>query len=150
MSSVEIRAFPPQLVEAVKPYLGRSMAMTKTVLVVDDDQDTVDILQLYLEHEGYRSVVAYDGQEALKSVKEFDPDLIILDLMLPIVGGFQVCRHIRAESLVPIVILTARLDEESRRAGAEVGAQDYITKPFSPKEVVSRVHAILEVNNALN
>ena len=121
--------------------------MAKTILLVDDDQDTLDILQVYLEHEGYSSVVAHDGQEAIKRVNEFDLDLIILDLMLPIVGGFQVYRHIRAESQVPIVILTARVDEESQRASVEMGVNDYITKPFSPKEVVSRVNSILEDNN---
>lgn len=123
--------------------------MAKTVLLVDDDQDTIDILQVYLEHEGYQSVAALDGREALKSFNELDLDLIILDLMLPIVGGFQVFRHIRAESQVPIVILTARVDEESRRAGVEMGVNDYITKPFSPKEVVSRVNSLLEDNSSI-
>jgi DNA-binding response OmpR family regulator len=118
--------------------------MAKTILLVDDDQDTIDILQLYLENEGYRSVAALDGQEALKRAKEYNPDLVILDLMLPIMGGFQVCRHIRAESPVPVVILTARLDEESRRAGTDLGVDDYITKPFSPKELMSRVKSLLE------
>jgi DNA-binding response OmpR family regulator len=118
--------------------------MARTVMLVDDDPETIDILQIYLEHEGYRSVAALNGLEALKSVKELDPDLIILDLMLPIVGGFQVCRHIREESQVPIVILTARLDEESRRASADMGVDDYISKPFSPKELMSRVKSLLE------
>lgn len=121
--------------------------MTKTILVVDDDQDTIDILQLYLEHEGYQSVAALDGQEALTRVEECEPDLIILDLMLPLVGGFQVLRHIRTESQVPVVILTARLDEESQRTGADLGADDYITKPFSPRELVSRVKSVLERND---
>jgi DNA-binding response OmpR family regulator len=118
--------------------------MAKTVLLVDDDQDTIDILQVYLEHDGYQLVAALDGREALKKANELDLDLIILDLMLPMVGGFQVCRHIRAESQVPIVILTARVDEESRRVAVEMGVNDYITKPFSPKELVSRVNSILE------
>jgi DNA-binding response OmpR family regulator len=118
--------------------------MARTIMLVDDDQDTIDILQLYLEHEGYQSVVALDGEEALKNAKTFDPDLIILDLMLPKLDGLEVCRCIRAKSQVPIVILTARLDEESRRVGFDLDIDDYIYKPFSPNELVSRVKAVLE------
>jgi DNA-binding response OmpR family regulator len=118
--------------------------MARTIMLVEDDQDTIEILQLYLEQEGYESVVALDGVEALESVKRFNPDLIILDLMLPKLGGLEVCRDIREESQVPIVMLTARLEEESRRASFDLGADDYISKPFSPKEVVTRVKAVLE------
>ena len=118
--------------------------MTKTVMLVEDDQDTIAILQLYLEHQGYRSVVALDGEEALKSVKKFDPDLIILDLMLPKLDGLEVCRCIRAESQIPIVILTAWEGQDSRRAGLSLGADDYISKPFSPKKLMSRVQSLLK------
>jgi DNA-binding response OmpR family regulator len=118
--------------------------MTKTVMLVEDDQDTIAILQLYLEHQGYRSVVALDGEEALKSVKKFDPDLIILDLMLPKLDSLEVCRCIRAESQIPIVILTAWEGQDSRRAGLSLGADDYISKPFSPKKLMSRVQSLLK------
>ena len=88
-------------------------------------------------------MVALDGEEALKRVKQFDPDLIILDLMLPKLDGLEVCRCIRAESQTPVVVLTAREEESSRRAGLGLGVDDYISKPFSPKELMSRVRSLL-------
>jgi DNA-binding response OmpR family regulator len=118
--------------------------MARTIMLVDDDQDTIEILQLYLEHEGYRSVVALDGEEALRSVKRFNPDLIILDSMLPKLNGLEVCRYIRAESQTPIVILTAYGEEDSQWARFSLGVDDYISKPFSPKELMARVKSLLE------
>ena len=118
--------------------------VVRTVMLVEDDLDTINILQLYLEHDGYRSVVALDGEEALKRVKQFDPDLIIVDLMLPKLDGLEVCRCIRAESQIPIVALTAWEGQDSRRAGLSLGVDDYISKPFSPKELMSRVQSLLE------
>jgi DNA-binding response OmpR family regulator len=124
-------------------YRKDHSAMSRTIMVVDDDQDTVEILQLYLEHEGYRSVVAVDGVEALKSVKDVNPDLIILDLMLPKLDGLEVCRCIRAESQTPIVVLTAGEEEDSRWDRFSLGVDDYISKPFSPKELMARVKSLL-------
>ena len=124
--------------------LENRKTMARTIMLVEDDPDTVEILQLYLEHEGYLSVVALDGEEALRSVKKFDPDLIILDLMLPKLDSLEVCRCIRAESQTPIVVLTAWEEESSRRTGLSLGVDDYISKPFSPKELMSRVKSLLE------
>jgi two-component system alkaline phosphatase synthesis response regulator PhoP len=117
--------------------------MANVVLLVEDDPDTVEIVQLYLSHEGYRLLVASDGLTALRLAKEAKPDLIILDLMLPKLDGMAVCQQIREESWIPIIMLTARVEEASRLAGLDLGADDYISKPFSPKELVARVKAVL-------
>jgi DNA-binding response OmpR family regulator len=121
--------------------------MAINIMVVEDDPDTIEIVQLYLEHEGYQVHVATDGLEALRSAKELKPDLVILDLMLPKVDGMEVCRMIRSESWTPIIMLTARVEESSRLSGLDLGADDYISKPFSPKEVVARVKAVLRRTN---
>jgi DNA-binding response OmpR family regulator len=113
------------------------------VLVVDDDRKTVDLIRLYLEREGYRVRVAYDGGQALAAVRDLPPELVVLDLMLPRVDGLDVCQAVRRESDVPIVMLTARSTEEDKLAGLELGADDYLTKPFSPRELVARVKAVL-------
>jgi DNA-binding response OmpR family regulator len=117
--------------------------MAATILLVEDDPDTIEIVQLYLEHEGYQVQVATDGLDALRQSKELTPDLVILDLMLPKVDGLEVCRLIRKDSDMPIIMLTARAEEDSRLSGLDSGADDYISKPFSPKEVVARVKAVL-------
>jgi DNA-binding response OmpR family regulator len=117
--------------------------MTRKILVVDDEKKIVDILKAYLEKEGYAVITAYDGREALNSARRDLPDLIILDLMLPEVTGWDVCRELRKESDVPVIMLTARDDTTDKIIGLELGADDYVTKPFEPKEVVSRVRAIL-------
>jgi DNA-binding response OmpR family regulator len=121
--------------------------MTTTILLVEDEPDTIEIVQLYLEHEGYRVHVSTDGVDALRQASDLQPDLVLLDLMLPKVDGMEVCRLIRKESWMPIIMLTARVEEDSRLSGLELGADDYITKPFSPKEVVARVKAVLRRSN---
>ncbi len=115
----------------------------KTVLVVDDDVKTTELVKLYLEREGYRVLVAYDGPEALKVAREAHPDLMVLDLMLPGLSGFDVFRTLRAESDMPVIMLTARTSEQDRLAGLDLGADDYVTKPFSPRELAARVRAVL-------
>ena len=115
----------------------------KKVLVVDDDVKTVELVKLYLNRDGYKVLTAYDGVEALRLARENHPDLIVLDLMLPGMDGLEVCRTLRRESDVPIVMLTARTTEQDRLTGLDLGADDYITKPFSPKELAARVRAVL-------
>ena len=115
----------------------------KRVLVVDDDVKTVELVKLYLNRDGYRVITAYDGVEALRLAREGHPDLIVLDLMLPGVDGLEVCRILRGESDVPIIMLTARTTDQDRLIGLDLGADDYVTKPFSPKELAARVRAVL-------
>jgi DNA-binding response OmpR family regulator len=115
----------------------------KTVLVVDDEPKIVQLARDYLEHAGFTVASASDGREALASFRAKSPDLIVLDLGLPLVDGLDVARSIRKTSNVPIVMLTGRGDEADRVAGLELGADDYVTKPFSPKELVARVRAVL-------
>ena len=116
--------------------------MTK-ILVVDDEKKIVEIVKAYLEREGYEVLAAYDGKSALEAVKRQSPSLVILDLMLPQVSGWDVCRALRADSNIPIIMLTARDDVTDKIIGLEIGADDYVTKPFDPKELVSRVKALL-------
>jgi len=115
----------------------------KRVLVVDDDAKTVELVKLYLNRDGYRVLAAYDGAEALRLARERRPDLIVLDLMLPGMDGLEVCRTLRDESDVPIIMLTARTTDEDKLAGLSLGADDYVTKPFSPRELAARVRAVL-------
>jgi len=115
----------------------------KRVLVVDDDVKTVELVKLYLNRDGYRVLTAYDGIEALRLAREGHPDLIVLDLMLPGIDGLAVCRTVRAESDVPIIMLTAKTTDRDKLVGLELGADDYVTKPFSPKELAARVRAVL-------
>ena len=115
----------------------------KTILVVDDEKQIVEVLSAYLEREDYRVMAAYDGRTALDIALREKPDLILLDLMLPEVNGFEVCRILRNSSSVPIIMLTARDEETDKILCLEVGADDYITKPFSPREVLARVRAVL-------
>ena len=115
----------------------------KRVLVVDDDAKTVELIKLYLNRDGYKVFVAYDGVEALRLARENHPDLVVLDLMLPGLDGLQVCRTLRAESDVPVIMLTAKTREQDRLEGLDLGADDYVTKPFSPKELAARVRAVL-------
>lgn len=117
--------------------------MTSKILVIDDDRKTVELVKLYLESEGYHVFSAYDGQMALQIARKHAPDLIVLDLMLPKIDGIEVCRTIRSESQVPIIMLTARTTEEDKLQGLNLGADDYIVKPFSPREVLARVKAVL-------
>jgi len=115
----------------------------KTILIVEDDHKTSSLVALYLEKEGFKTVIAEDGLAAIEIVKRQQPDFVILDLMLPKIDGWEVCRHIRRSSDVPIIMLTAREDEVDRISGLTLGADDYVTKPFSPRELVARVKAIL-------
>jgi DNA-binding response OmpR family regulator len=117
--------------------------MKRTILVVDDDKKTVDLIRLYLEREQHQVLVAYDGREALEIARQRSPCLIILDWMLPRVDGLDICRILRAESAVPIIMLTARSTEEDKLLGLDLGADDYVTKPFSPRELVARVRVVL-------
>jgi len=115
----------------------------KRVLVVDDDVKTVELVKLYLDRDGYRVLTAYDGVEALRLARESHPDLIVLDLMLPGIDGLEVCRTLRTESDVPIIMLTAMTTDQDRLTGLDLGADDYVTKPFSPRELAARVRAVL-------
>lgn len=115
----------------------------KAVLVVDDEPEIVSLCRDYLEAAGYAVIEASDGSRALELIDEQRPDLVVLDLGLPLVGGLDVTRAVRRESAVPIVMLTARGDESDKLIGLELGADDYVTKPFSPKELVARVGAVL-------
>ena len=115
----------------------------KRVLVVDDDVKTVELVKLYLNRDGYKVLTAYNGTDALRLAREGHPDLIVLDLMLPGIDGLNVCRTLRDESDVPIIMLTAKTTEEDRLTGLDLGADDYVPKPFSPKELAARVRAVL-------
>jgi two-component system alkaline phosphatase synthesis response regulator PhoP len=118
--------------------------MTKeTILLVDDERNIVDLARMYLEQEGFKVEAAYDGQVALDKIKSLQPALVVLDLMLPVVDGWEVCRRVRSTSDVPIIMLTARDDDVDKIVGLELGADDYLTKPFNPRELVARVKAIL-------
>jgi len=117
--------------------------MNETILVVDDEPKIVKLACDYLEQSGYRVLTATDGITALAAARSERPDLIVLDLMLPGMDGLDVCRTLRRESDVPIIMLTARTEEADRLIGLELGADDYITKPFSPRELVARVRALL-------
>ena len=115
----------------------------KKILIVDDDKNICELLRLYLEKDGFRTLVAYDGEQALQCAQINNPDLILLDIMMPILDGWQVCREIRKNSNVPIIMLTAKGETFDKVLGLELGADDYITKPFDSKEVVARIKAVL-------
>ena len=117
--------------------------MTAKILVADDEANIIKLLRLYLREAGYEVVAAHDGREALERFRAESPDLVILDLMMPHLNGFDVCTEIRKDSDVPVIILTARSDDVDKIVGLEMGADDYITKPFNPREVVARVKANL-------
>jgi DNA-binding response OmpR family regulator len=117
--------------------------MSKKILVVDDELKIVKLVRAYLERAGFTVVTAHDGQEALAVFRYERPNLVVLDLMLPGMDGLDVCRAIRRSSDVPIIMLTARDEEVDRLIGLELGADDYVVKPFSPREVVARVRAVL-------
>ena len=119
-----------------------------TVLVVDDEKNIVQLARLYLTSEGFNVDAAYNGVQALEKVRAHRPDLVVLDLMMPELDGWEVCRRLRQESDVPIIILTARGDDVDKIIGLELGADDYMTKPFNPRELVARVKAVLRRYNA--
>jgi DNA-binding response OmpR family regulator len=126
----------PMIHETVDP---RSIA----VLVVDDEPRLVDVVRMNLEVEGYRVLEAYDGYEALEKLKQDLPDLVVLDVMMPELDGFETLRRIREVSSVPVIMLTVRQEESDRIRGLEIGADDYLTKPFSPRELQTRIKALL-------
>ena len=117
--------------------------MASTVLIVEDDPHTVEVVRLYLRRDEHTVLVAFNGKDGLRLAREASPDLVVLDLMLPGMNGLEVCRELRKESDVPVVMLTARVEEEDRVAGFELGADDYVTKPFSPRELAARIRAVL-------
>jgi DNA-binding response OmpR family regulator len=115
----------------------------KTILIIEDDKKAASLVSLYLEKEGFNAVAAHDGHEGLALAKRLHPILVILDLMLPKLDGWEVCRELRRLSDVPVIMLTARGEEVDRISGLTLGADDYVTKPFSPRELVARVKAVL-------
>lgn len=116
---------------------------TQTVLVADDDEKIRELLVLYLSKEGFAVEQASDGAEAILKAQQLKPGLIVLDIMMPVIDGMEVCRQIRKFSRVPIIMLTARFEDEDRIQGLELGADDYMAKPFNPRELVARVKAVL-------
>ena len=123
--------------------------MDNKILIADDEKNIVELAKLYLEREGFSTVCAYDGEEALSVFHKESPELIILDIMMPKADGWQVCREIRKNSQVPIIMLTAKSDTFDKVLGLELGADDYMTKPFEPKELVARVKAVLRRSESL-
>lgn len=127
----------------------RTVTPVAKILVVDDEPNIREVVGLYLRRDGHSVVTAADGEEALKLYRQSEPDLVVLDLMLPKVSGLEVCRRIQADERVPVVMLTARDEEEDRIVGLGIGADDYVVKPFSPRELAARVEAVLRrVNEA--
>ena len=116
---------------------------SKKILVVDDEPKIVEVVKSYLENIGYEIVTAENGKKALDLFEKTNPSLMILDLMLPDMSGEDICRHIRKSSRVPIIMLTAKAQEDDLLTGLDIGADDYMTKPFSPKQLVARVNAVL-------
>ncbi|MEK9159348.1 MAG: response regulator transcription factor [Patescibacteria group bacterium] len=124
--------------------------MHKTILIIEDDLKIADLIQLYLQKEEYRTVQAHDGREGVELALRIKPDLIVLDRMLPEMEGLEVLKKVRAQLDTPVLILSAKADEMEKTIGLEVGADDYLSKPFSPKELVARVKAILRRTRAAN
>lgn len=117
--------------------------VNRVILVVDDEEKMARFIRLNLEHDGFQVVEAYRGMQALQAIRDHMPDLVLLDIMLPDMDGFEVLKMIREVNPVPVIMLTAKGEEEDRVKGLELGADDYVTKPFSPRELVSRVRAVL-------
>ncbi|MDO4815236.1 MAG: response regulator transcription factor [Bacillota bacterium] len=117
--------------------------MNKKALIVEDDINIAELLMLYLEKDGFEVRVAYDGGKALAEFASFEPDLILLDIMLPVMDGLQVCKEIRKTSGVPIIMLTAKGETSDKVAGLNIGADDYMTKPFEVRELLARIHAVM-------
>lgn len=115
----------------------------KKILVVDDEQKIVEVVKSYLQHSGYEVYTAYNGNKAMAVFEEVDPELVILDLMLPDITGEEICKNIRRKSRIPIIMLTAKAEEEDILKGLDIGADDYVLKPFSPRQLVARVAAVL-------
>ncbi len=118
------------------------------ILIVDDDENICEILKLYLEKEGYETQIALDGQQGLEKYEKYNPDLVILDIMMPVLDGIEVIKKIRAKSTTPVIMLTAKGDTFDKVLGLEIGADDYIVKPFEPKELLARVKAVIRRINS--
>lgn len=116
--------------------------MSKKILVVDDEEHIVEFLESILKKEGFEVVTAYNGAEAMEKVKKYAPNMVLLDVMLPDTDGFEVCKKVRAASDIPVIMLTARDEDMDKIIGLEMGADDYVVKPFNPKELVARMNAI--------
>lgn len=114
-----------------------------TILIVEDDRNIADLLRIYLEKDGYRVVLAFDGKQGIESFQAESPSLILLDIMLPVFDGWTVCKTIRQSSRVPIIMLTAKSETDDKVSGLKLGADDYITKPFEMREVLARIEAVL-------
>ena len=123
--------------------------MAVSVLIVEDDRNIAELLQLYLEKEGYAVITAEDGGKGLEKFRTIKPDLVLLDVMMPVMDGWAVCKAIRAESQVPIIMLTAKGETDDKVSGLKSGADDYITKPFEMKEVLARIEAVLRRTNGV-
>ncbi len=121
--------------------------MQYKILIVDDDENICELLRLYLEKDGFETVVANDGGQAIEFAQKYSPDLILLDIMLPVLDGWQVCREIRKTSDTPIIMLTAKGETFDKILGLELGADDYVSKPFDTKEVIARIKAVLRRSN---
>ena len=117
--------------------------MAKSVLIVEDDQNIAELLRLYLEKEGYVAAIASDGGAGVEMFRKLQPDLVLLDVMLPVMDGWTVLQNIRKDSMTPVIMLTAKGETTDKVSGLKMGADDYITKPFEMKEVLARVHAVL-------
>ena len=117
--------------------------MAVSVLVVEDDRNIADLLQMYLEKEGYAVTIAYDGGDGMAKYRAIKPDMVLLDVMMPVMDGWEVCKAIRAEAQTPIIMLTAKGETDDKVNGLKVGADDYITKPFEMREVLARIEAVL-------
>ena len=117
--------------------------MATTVLIVEDDRNIAELLQLYLEKQGYAVITAYDGGQGLEKFRSIQPDLVLLDVMMPVMDGWAVCRAIRSESQTPVIMLTAKAQVDDKVSGLRSGADDYITKPFEMREVLARIEAVL-------
>ena len=119
------------------------LMMAKKVLIVEDDSNIAELLNLYLEKEGFEPLVAKDGGKGVEQFRAFQPDLVLLDIMLPVMDGWSVLKKIRESSKVPVIMLTAKGETSDKVSGLEMGADDYIVKPFEMKEVLARIHAVL-------
>ena len=117
--------------------------MRKKALIVEDDINIAELLKIYLQKDGFETENAYDGGKAVALAESFRPDIILLDIMLPVMDGWQVCREVRKSSQVPIIMLTAKGESMDKISGLEMGADDYVTKPFDPKELIARIHAVM-------
>ena len=123
--------------------------MAVSVLIVEDDRNIAELLQMYLEKEGYAVTTAHDGGQGLQKFRAIKPDLVLLDVMMPVMDGWGVCKAIRAESQTPVIMLTAKGETDDKVAGLRSGADDYITKPFEMKEVLARIEAVLRRSNGV-